>query len=411
MCSHGRATILHADVDAFYASVEQQDDPRLRGRPVIVGAGVVLAASYEAKAYGVRTHGRPPGTAALPARDRRPAADGRVLRGEQVHVPVFEDATPLVEGLSIDEAFLDVRGMERLAGTPTEIAARLRRDVREHVGLPISIGVARTKFLAKVASGVSKPDGLLVVSPHAELEFLHPLPVGGCGASAPSPRRSSMRGASGRSARLPACRRRRSSSWLDGPPAASSTRSRTIAIAAACRWVADAARSGRSARSGAAAGRTKRSTRRWSGSSTASRGGCVVPGGSGAPSSCGFASTTSRVRPDPHASVGDRGDARRPRHRPGAPRRDLADDPAAWADARRRLRREPRERRGDPARPAARRDARLRARRGGRRDPRPLRLGGDHARRPARARPGFRRAAPARLTTPNGTGRACSVAS
>src|SRR5213078_425025 len=90
---------------------------------------------------------------------------------------VFDDTTPLVEGLSIDEAFLDVRGMERSVGTPVEIAERLRRDVRERVGLPISVGVARTKFLAKVASGVAKPDGLLVVPPDRELAFLHPLPV------------------------------------------------------------------------------------------------------------------------------------------------------------------------------------------------------------------------------------------
>ena len=172
------AAILHADLDAFYASVEQRDDRRLRGRPVIVGAGVVLAASYEAKAYGVRTAmsgGRarrlcPHAVVVSPRMSAYSEASKAVYR-------VFEDTTPMVEGLSIDEAFLDVRGMERISGSPPEIAARLRRDVLEHVGLPITVGVARTKFLAKVASGVAKPDGLLVVPPHGELEFLHPLPV------------------------------------------------------------------------------------------------------------------------------------------------------------------------------------------------------------------------------------------
>ena len=172
------AAVLHADLDAFYASVEQRDDRRLRGRPVIVGAGVVLAASYEAKAYGVRTAmsgGRarrlcPHAVVVSPRMSAYSEASKAVYR-------VFEDTTPVVEGLSIDEAFLDVRGMERISGSPPEIAARLRRDVLEHVGLPITVGVARTKFLAKVASGVAKPDGLLVVPPHGELEFLHPLPV------------------------------------------------------------------------------------------------------------------------------------------------------------------------------------------------------------------------------------------
>jgi DNA polymerase-4 len=172
------ATILHADVDAFYASVEQRDDPALRGRPVIVGAGVVLAASYEAKAYGVRTAmgGRQarrlcPDAVVVPPRMSAYSDASKAL------FRVFENATPAVEGISIDEAFLDVRGMRRLAGSPLDIAVRLRKDVRAHVGLPISIGVARTKFLAKVASGVAKPDGLLVVPPDRELTFLHKLPV------------------------------------------------------------------------------------------------------------------------------------------------------------------------------------------------------------------------------------------
>ena len=172
------ATILHADVDAFYASVEQRDEPRLRGRPVIVGAGVVLAASYEAKAHGVRTamSGRQARRLCPPAVVVRPRMSA-YAEASKAMFRIFEDATPLVEGLSIDEAFLDVRGLERISGTPTEIAVRLRRDVREHVGLPITVGVARTKFLAKVASGVAKPDGLLVVPTDRELDFLHPLPV------------------------------------------------------------------------------------------------------------------------------------------------------------------------------------------------------------------------------------------
>jgi DNA polymerase IV len=172
------ATILHADLDAFYASVEQRDDPRLRGRPVLVGGGVVLACSYEAKARGVRT-------AMGGAQARRLCPDAVVVpprmsaysAASKAVFEVFRNTTPLVEGLSIDEAFLDVGGLRRVSGTPTEIAARLRRDVREQVGLPITVGVARTKFLAKVASGVAKPDGLLVVEPGEELAFLHPLPV------------------------------------------------------------------------------------------------------------------------------------------------------------------------------------------------------------------------------------------
>jgi DNA polymerase-4 len=172
------ATILHADLDSFYASVEQRDDPRLRGRPVIVGPGVVLAASYEAKAFGVKT-----AMGASAARRLCPQAVVVSARFEayseasKAVFEIFEDTTPLVEGLSIDEAFLDARGMERISGTPTEIAQRLRRRVREQVGLPITVGIARTKFLAKVASAVAKPDGLLRVAPEAELDFLHPLPV------------------------------------------------------------------------------------------------------------------------------------------------------------------------------------------------------------------------------------------
>ncbi|HEX2133691.1 MAG TPA: DNA polymerase IV [Actinophytocola sp.] len=172
------ATILHADLDAFYASVEQRDDPRLRGRPVIVGGGVVLAASYEAKHHGVRTAmggGRAlrlcPHAIVVPPRMSAYSTASKAV------FEVFRDTTPLVEGISIDEAFLEVGGLRRIAGTPREIAERLRGEVLERVGLPITVGVARTKFLAKVASGVAKPDGLLVVPPDGELDFLHPLPV------------------------------------------------------------------------------------------------------------------------------------------------------------------------------------------------------------------------------------------
>jgi DNA polymerase-4 len=172
------ATILHADLDAFYASVEQRDDPGLRGRPVIVGGGVVLAASYEAKAFGIRTAmGGGQARRLCPWAITVPPRMEAYSEASKAVFAVFDDTTPLVEGLSIDEAFLDVGGLRRVAGSPTEIARRLRGRVRDEVGLAITVGVARTKFLAKVASGVAKPDGLLVVEPDAELDFLHPLPV------------------------------------------------------------------------------------------------------------------------------------------------------------------------------------------------------------------------------------------
>src|SRR5688500_6885526 len=175
----GEASILHADLDAFYASVEQRDAPELRGRPVIVGGGVVLAASYEAKARGVKTAmgGRQALRLCPDAVVVEPRFRAYVEASKAVFA-VFDDTTPLVEGLSIDEAFLDVGGLGRIAGPPPEIAARLRAEVRDRVGLNITVGVARTKFLAKVASGVAKPDGLLVVDPDREREFLHPRPVG-----------------------------------------------------------------------------------------------------------------------------------------------------------------------------------------------------------------------------------------
>jgi DNA polymerase-4 len=182
LCEHvfvfGEATILHADLDAFYASVEQRDNPRLRGRPVVVGAGVVLAASYEAKRYGVRTAMGvtaarrlcPPAIVVSPRMAAYTEASRAVFE-------VFRDTTPLVEGISIDEAFLEVGGLRRISGSPADVAVALRRRVASDVGLPITVGVARTKFLAKVASRVAKPDGMLVVPPEGELSFLHPLPV------------------------------------------------------------------------------------------------------------------------------------------------------------------------------------------------------------------------------------------
>jgi DNA polymerase IV len=174
----GDATILHADLDAFYASVEQRDDPALRGRPVIVGQGVVLAASYEAKAFGVRS-----AMGGAQARRLCPHAVtvaprmAAYVEASRAVFTVFQETTPLVEALSIDEAFLEVGGLRRISGTPTEIAQRLRREILERVGLPITVGVARTKFLAKVASQEAKPDGLLLVPPDQELTFLRPLPV------------------------------------------------------------------------------------------------------------------------------------------------------------------------------------------------------------------------------------------
>jgi DNA polymerase IV len=172
------ASILHADLDSFYASVEQRDDPALRGRPVIVGGGVVLAASYEAKAYGVRAAmGGAQARRLCPHAVVVPPRMSAYSRASDAVFEVFRDCTPIVEPLSVDEAFLDVGGLRRVSGTPMQIGARLRADVRTRVGLPITVGIARTKFLAKVASQEAKPDGLLRVPPDEELTFLHPLPV------------------------------------------------------------------------------------------------------------------------------------------------------------------------------------------------------------------------------------------
>jgi DNA polymerase-4 len=172
------ASILHADADAFFASVEQRDDPSLRGRPTIVGAGVVLAASYEARAFGIRgamsgwrARQLCPHAAVVPPRFSAYTEASRAL------FDLFEETAPVVEGLSLEEAFLDVRGLERISGTPPQIAERLRRRARERVGLAVTVGVARTKVLAKMASRAGKPDGLLVIEPDREAEFMRPLPV------------------------------------------------------------------------------------------------------------------------------------------------------------------------------------------------------------------------------------------
>jgi DNA polymerase IV len=172
------SSILHADADAFFASVEQRDDPRLRGRPTIVGAGVVMAASYEARAYGIhggmgggRARRLCPHAAVVPPRFDAYTEASRAL------FDLFEETAPLVEGMSLEEAFLDVRGLERISGTPREIAERLRRRAHERVGLAVTVGVARTKVLAKMASRAAKPDGLLVIDPDRETAFLRPLPV------------------------------------------------------------------------------------------------------------------------------------------------------------------------------------------------------------------------------------------
>ncbi|HEX5006281.1 MAG TPA: DNA polymerase IV, partial [Hyphomonadaceae bacterium] len=170
--------ILHADLDAFYASVEQLLDPSLRGRPIAVGGGIVLAASYEAKAFGV--HSGMPGRKA-----RELCPDLKFVGGHfseyqrlgDAAIDVLRDFTPEVERISIDEAFADIAGSTRLFGAPEEIARLVRRRVRSELGLPISVGVARTKHLAKIASQVAKPDGMVLVDPRTELEFLHSLPV------------------------------------------------------------------------------------------------------------------------------------------------------------------------------------------------------------------------------------------
>ncbi len=171
-------TILHADCDAFFASVAQRDDPELRGKPVAVGPGIVMAATYEARAFGVRS--------AMPAEKARRLCPGLVVvrsdfdayvKASRQLFRVFRDTAPVVEGMSLEEAFLDVRGLERIAGHPVEIAMKLRRRVHDEIGLPLSVGIARSKGIAKMASKMSKPEGLLAVDRAGELPFLHPLRV------------------------------------------------------------------------------------------------------------------------------------------------------------------------------------------------------------------------------------------
>ena len=292
------AEILHADLDAFFASVEQRDDPRLRGRPVIVGVGVVLAASYEAKAYGIQT--------AMGGRQARRLCPQAVVVAPRMSAyaeaskavfEVFEQTTPAVEGLSIDEAFLDVRGMRRLAGPPIDIAVRLRREVREQVGLPITVGVARTKFLAKVASGVAKPDGLLVVPPDGELAFLHPLPVerlwgvGGVTAAKLHERGITTVGQVAELAEATLVFDARAGIGPSPPRARPQPRSPAGAGRASSALDRLAART----RPDAEVARRPRCDRDRA-SSTASRAGCGQPGESAEPWCSGCASTTSRER-------------------------------------------------------------------------------------------------------------------
>jgi DNA polymerase-4 len=174
--------ILHVDMDAFYASVEQRDDAALRGKPLVVGGGgnrgVVAAASYEARQFGVRS--------AMPMREaRRRCPDLLQVPVRMAHYKavsdqvfaVFREITPLVEGLSLDEAFLDVTGSIALFGPAPDIAASIKQRIRERTGLTASVGVAPNKLVAKIASELDKPDGLVVVRPDAVSAILDPLPV------------------------------------------------------------------------------------------------------------------------------------------------------------------------------------------------------------------------------------------
>jgi DNA polymerase-4 len=292
--SRSEATILHADLDAFYASVEQRDDPRLRGRPVIVGGGVVLAAATRRRRTACARRWAGAGARAVPARDRRPPRMSAYSEASKAVFEVFDDTTPLVEGCRSTRRSSTSRA-ERIAGTPTEIAARLRRDVLEQVGLPITVGVARTKFLAKVASGVAKPDGLLVVPPDGELAFLHPLPVERLWGVGPVTARSCTRAGSRRSARSRLGR----ATLVSMLGRASGRHLHALAHNRDPRPVqvgAGAARSARSARSAARRvaderRRRARRPRRPRHAPDARR-----RTASAAPSCCGCASTTSRAR-------------------------------------------------------------------------------------------------------------------
>jgi DNA polymerase IV len=180
--SDRKRIVLHVDMDAFYASVEQRDRPELRGMPLLVGGegprGVVCAASYESRRFGCRS-AQPmavalrlcPQAIVVPPRFERYRAASERLFG------ILEDVSPLVEPLSIDEAFVDVSGTQRLLGPAVEVASRIRRRVREEIGVTASVGIAPNKFLAKLASDLGKPDGLTVVEPDRIQELLDPLPV------------------------------------------------------------------------------------------------------------------------------------------------------------------------------------------------------------------------------------------
>ena len=301
LCEHmfvsSEANVLHADLDSFYASVEQRDAPHLRGRPVIVGSWVVLAASYEAKRYGVQG-----GMGGSEARRRCPQAVivrprmAAYSEASKAVFEIFERTSPVVEPLSIDEAFLDARGMEEVFGTPEEIAVRLRREVRREVGLPITVGVAVTKFLAKVASAVAKPDGLLVVPPGGELAFLHPLPVERLWGVGPVTSRK-LRAAGITTVRQVAESDEEALVELLGRAAGrhiyalAHNRDPRRVRAAGERTMGAQRALGRARRS-----RPRRSTPPSSRSSTASPAGCARPGASAARSRCGCASTTSRAR-------------------------------------------------------------------------------------------------------------------
>ena len=241
------ATILHADLDAFYASVEQLLDPSLRGKPIAVGGGVVLAASYEAKHFGVRG-----GMSGWRARELCPQLIfvgghfGDYQRLGDAAIKVLNDFTPLVERISIDEAFADVAGCTHLFGSPAEIASAVRRRVRAELGLPISVGVARTKHLAKIASQVAKPDGLVIVDPATELDFLHNLPVELMWGWARSPRRGSLRSACSPSASWRRYRNDRSRGYWVPRPQRSSLRWPGIAIRDKSRRIGERDRPGHS---------------------------------------------------------------------------------------------------------------------------------------------------------------------
>ena len=249
------ATILHADADSFFASVEQRDDPRLRGKPVIVGGGVVLACSYEAKAFGVRSamgghRARRLCPKAIVVEPRMSA----YVEASKAMLEVFDDTSPLVEAISIDEAFLDVRGMERFAGTPAEIAKRLRGvGCVRRSGSPLTVGVACTKFLAKVASAVAKPDGLLVVPAGRRARLPAPAPRRTAVGGRAGHRGQAARGAGSRRSRRSRSSPRSSSSRCSvARPGATSTRWRTTTTRAASEPAGGDARWDRSMRSAGA---------------------------------------------------------------------------------------------------------------------------------------------------------------